>query len=399
MNCNVYVYGDFEHGYTQYPDNYTKDIIKSVTHKIKNQGTCQVAIRRKDDLAYLIYNYMYRGDKSFGFCLEYNKFCPHNICYIFDFFDSIIADVMTKGEILHYTTSGNVQPSARYLHENTGTIDYYTRLIHLTFDDEQAIFKKLPPTNRSIDYDRTIIYQLQDSSCSIESALKDNNIIIISRDADVDSIHSYKKLLKRINNDKQKLFEYNHELQNENAKLRRQKNNYLLVMIMSLLVMGCGIGIYFLNQHLHTTQQQLNEAQKTITEKNIIINKKNNEISSLKSSRDSLQKEFNEEHNTRVTLEEYLSKLSASNPLVITSCSVYNSSFRFNYFAYEEKEITVTLKAINESNSNIISNRHTISLSKGFGNQKLDFNYRLNSSYYYHVVLIYDGRIIAGTRW
>ena len=65
----------------------------------------------------------------------------------------------------------------------------------------------------------------------------------------------------------------------------------------------------------------------------------------------------------------------------------------------EEKDVTVTLKAVNERNGEIVTSTHSLTLHKGAGSKILDFNPRLDSSEYYYVVLMYDGNIIAGKHW
>lgn len=119
----------------------------------------------------------------------------------------------------------------------------------------------------------------------------------------------------------------------------------------------------------------------------------------MQSSIDSLQREYNEEHNRKVEVEERLTKVCSFTPFVVTSCKVDSEEFSFDYYADEENDVTVTLKAINEKNSEIVSNSHSITVTKGTGSQKLSFNYKLSGSDYYFVVLMYDGHIIAGKRW
>lgn len=251
MNCNIYVYGDFEKGYTQYPDNYTQTIIKGVISKVKNQGECQIAICRNGDLVYLIYNYKYNANKSFGFCLEYNKVCPRNINYIFDFFNSIIADILNKGKLLHYTTLGNILPTSYQLYEHSAIIDNYSDFIHLHLDDKQAQFRQLPPINRGIDYDRAIVYQLQDSSWSVETALNGFNTIIITKNMEENGIYSYKNVLKELNKEIANLHQENKNLKNKNyilssklTKAKVQQRNLIWVSVLGAIALILGVVVW-----------------------------------------------------------------------------------------------------------------------------------------------------------
>ena len=103
--------------------------------------------------------------------------------------------------------------------------------------------------------------------------------------------------------------------------------------------------------------------------------------------------------NFRNIAEEKLTKVSNNYPFVVTSFSVSSDAVEFDYEAVEEKEVTVTLKAVNEKNSQIVSSTHTDTYYNGGGTKKLYFSKKLYTSDYYYVVLIYDGKIIAGKRW
>lgn len=392
MNCNIYVYGDFEKGYTQYPDNYTHNIIHNAINQPNSTTGSLVAIHRSEDIIYLIYDFKYQDRKSFGFCLELNKYCPANISYIFDFFDSIIVDILNKGKILQYTTSGKITPGLNHMYEESTIIDNYTQFILLHFDETKAKFRKLPPINRGIDSDIAISYSLEDSSWSLETAFAGYKTIIFLKEHDNSGINSYKSVLSRLNEENQNLKKENTKLQESNQKILRQKKQFKNVIFLILLVIACGVGIFLLYDNLINTQGQLDDANTT-------IQKKNTTIRSLNSSMDSLQNEFNKEYYKRISVEEDLSNICTSNPIIVTDCSVSSSSFSFDFYANKDDEISVTLKAINERTSDIISNNHTISFAKGTGYKTLSFSHVLSESDYYNVVLVYDGRIIAGTRW
>lgn len=64
------------------------------------------------------------------------------------------------------------------------------------------------------------------------------------------------------------------------------------------------------------------------------------------------------------------------------------------YSFYKGRDVVESLKAVNEKNSQIVSNTYY----KGGGTKKY-FSKNLYISDYYYVVLIYDGKIIAGKRW
>lgn len=424
MNCNIYLYGELDKGYTQYPDNYTQSIVKGVISKIKNQGKCQVAIYRNGDLAYLIYNYKYTNNKCFGFCLEFNKVCPHNINYIFNFFDSLIADILNKGTLLHYTTSGTILSGSSYLYEQSAIVDYYSNFIHLHLDDKQAQFRKLPPINRSVDYDRTVMAHIQDENLSVESALNGYNTIIILKDAEDNSIYSYKNVLKKLNEEKIAQIKRNQELQNENAKLKREKNRILYVVILSFLVLGCGIGIYFLNDNLNHTQNQLTEANKdiaskksqlqvanrdiaskdsTISVRNSTISSQSNTIANLNDTVSKYKELLEDESSRRISAEDkyetYKSTLSGFQPFIVKSTSFDFSTgkYKINYYGLSYGKYTFSFRVIFPDNSTK-NYKRSFWVYTGSDNITVSLSNSFDSGKYYTIEIMYNNRVIGGSR-
>lgn len=424
MNCNIYLYGELDKGYTQYPDNYTQSIVKGIISKIKNQGKCQVAIYRNGDLAYLIYNYKYTNNKCFGFCLEFNKVCPHNINYIFNFFDSLIADILNKGTLLHYTTSGTILSGSSYLYEQSAIVDYYSNFIHLHLDDKQAQFRKLPPINRSVDYDRTVMAHIQDENLSVESALNGYNTIIILKDAEDNSIYSYKNVLKKLNEEKIAQIKRNQKLQNENAKLKREKNRILYVVILSFLVLGCGIGIYFLNDNLNHTQNQLTEANKdiaskksqlevanrdiaskdsTISVRNSKISSQSNTIANLNDTVSKYKELLEEESSRRISAEDkyetYKSTLSGFQPFIVknTSFDFSTGKYKINYYGLSYGKYTFSFRVIFPDNSTK-NYKRSFWVYTGSDNVTVSLSNSFDSGKYYTIEIMYNNRVIGGSR-
>ena len=170
-----------------------------------------------------------------------------------------------------------------------------------------------------------------------------------------------------------------------------------------ILVIGCVLGIYFLYNDLNNTQSRLDEANQTISSKDNVIDDKNKRISIIRDSVFSYQNLYNAEYNKRVEVEDSLleikSKINTYYPFIVTSLSINGNSFNFDYYATETKDLTVTLKAINEETSQVISNTHTLTFYKGGGTKSLYYLRNLNYSYNYTVVLICGGKIISGGRW
>lgn len=393
----IYIFGVFNNGYTQCPNDSTSNILRNLYSNSKT--VTQIAIHRDGNLMYYCYIRKLGNGKYIGLCNVLTGVYLTKIDSLFSLFEKTTEIMANKGTIVHYAENGELTTSLNQLYKNSEDVALISSNLLSSFN---ALSKSpLPPIDFSVAEGSTVSFSVNDLNSEIVKASHtfSNTYIYKDKDYNTVQINSYKSVLSRINETNLSLRKENKELQDKNQEILRQKKQFRNVILLILVVIGCGVGIYILYDNLNSTQGELDEANNTIVEKNIVIDSKNNRINYLKSSIDSLQKEYNEEHNRKVAIEERLTKVCSSNPFIVTSCSVGSEEFSFDYYADEEKDVTVTLKAINEKNSEIVSNSHSITVYKGTGSKKLHFHYKLSGSEYYYVVLMYDGHVIAGKRW
>lgn len=251
MNCNIYAWGNLEAGYSQFPTNYTQNIIKSIFSIFDNTIRDLCVTIRNEDLIYLVYGYQYKNDKSFGFCLEFNRVCPCNVNYIYSFFRAVINDILAKGKLLHYATSGEIQSDVSQLYEQSAVIEDYVDFILHNFNEEQANFQRIPPINRGTDYNSTA-YALDESIATITNALRQHATLIFLPKKEDESINSYANVLKQLN-------KKNVELYEENNILRRQKNKIVWVLILLSIIFIGAIVFFFVMQSKNGTISDLLE--------------------------------------------------------------------------------------------------------------------------------------------
>lgn len=379
----TYIFGVFNNGYTQCPNDSTSNILKNLYSCSK--ATTQIAIHRDGNLMYYCYIRKFGDGKYFGLCNVLTGLYLTKIDSLFSLYEKTTEIMANKGIIVNYAENGELTTSLYQLYQKSEDVALIS--LHLLSAFNSLDKSPLPSIDFSIAEGSTVSYSANDLNSEIVKASYTFSNTYIYKDEDYNTvqINSYKSVLYRLNKE-------NKELLKKNQKILRQKKQYRNVILLILIVIGCGIGIYFLYNNL-------NAANNTIVEKDNVISSQTNRIKKMQSSIDSLQREYNEEHNRKVEVEERLTKVCSFTPFVVTSCKVDSEKFSFDYYADEENDVTVTLKAINEKNSEIVSNSHSITVTKGTGSQKLSFNYKLSGSDYYFVVLMYDGHIIAGKRW
>lgn len=398
MNCSVYIFGELSSGYTQYPEDSSSHILNRLITNCK--ATTQLVIRRDDNLMYYSYVRKLENNKYVGIAIAVNGYYIQHIQSLFALFENTIEKLVLQGSIICFSKDGNIIPTQKQLKEQEEDIDSITQNLAKDFNNAgQAC--KLPPVDYTVAKESVKEFNISDSKRDIVRSSYTYGYTYVYKDNDYNTVKvdSYRSVLSRVNLENVDLKKRNSELHEENQKILRQKKQFKNVILLILLVIGCGVGIYFLYNTLNDTQYQLDEANETIVKKDNTIERKNNKIVSLGNSIDSLKNVVKNEKSKREKAEEILTEICTYNPFIVTKCEVSSSDFSFDYYAPEEKEVSVTLKAVNEKNSEIVSNTHTLTFYKGSGSKKISFRYKLDTSDYYYVVLIYDGKIIAGKRW
>jgi len=86
MNATVYLFGNFNSGYTQYPDDYTSDIFGKFHSNAKS--TTQIAIHRNGNLMYYGYIRKLEQDRYLGLCVVLNGLMLTRIDGLFSLFEN-----------------------------------------------------------------------------------------------------------------------------------------------------------------------------------------------------------------------------------------------------------------------------------------------------------------------
>lgn len=398
MNSSIYIFGELSNGYSQYPEDSSSNLFKDIQDQCV--APSQLIIHRDENMMYYIYVRKFDKNKYIGFAIAINGYYFTQFQSLFSLFEKEVEELIETGVIINLSSNGEITsnlPSLKNEEEEVLSVihSFYAKINSL------KNLKKLPPIDFSVAISSRKLFKDTDLVSEIANASYRFGFTIVLKESDYDTVRttSFKSILKNLNADKNALIRENEELKEQNKKIQRQKKQFKNVVFLVLILLACGIGIYFLNENLNDTQNQLETAKNTISEKESIIVDNNSTISVLRDSVNSLQNSLTREANAKEKAESSLESICSYSPFAVTSCDVNANQFKFDYFCPEEKEVTVTLKAINERNNEIVTSSHTLTFYKGTGSKTLDFYRRLDTSQYYYVVLMYDGHIIAGKRW
>lgn len=402
MNSSVYIFGNLSSGYTQYPDEEsTSSIFQKFYTKAK--VTTQIAIRRDGNLMYYAYIRKLEQGKYIGLCVLLNGAALTKFEGLFSLFENVISNLVTKGYLIKYNDSGNLIANTEHLYMNREEIDLVAESLKSGFDSMQSTAMKLPPVNYAISGESIKEFVVEDDVKEILKSSYTNGYTYIykSKGFNTALMNSYQGVLSKISKENTSLKKENSNLKEENRKIKQQKKQFLYVIILCIAVIGCGVGLFFLNDTLNTTQNELAAANNTISLRNDTIESKNNQISGLRRDVHNLNVSLSEETERREQIENdyesFKNSLNNIQPFIVKNTSFDFSSgwLSFDYYGLRDTTLTIQVKAFGNY---AYSNSASIDIEKGYHSNSIYLNSGLNSSDWYSFELLIGNKIIGGDR-
>lgn len=403
VNSSIYIFGSFDNGYTQYPDNYAKGIYQNFFAQAKSKS--QIVIHRDKELMY--YGYVRKLDKSsqyIGFCVLLNGMMFSNISNLFAIFENAIAELVSRGDIIAFNENGDIISITSSLANQQQEISDIIAIIRNGMDGMESYTKSLPPVNYSISNTEQKVFAYSDHNDTIVNASCKYAYTYIAKDkgCDTASLSGYKGVIRKLHKEKDELSSEYSNLKNQYDKLNKQKKQYRNVIILCLLVVLCGTGLFFLNDTLNNTQQTLEQSQNENVQKGKTIQKLNADITILNGNISNLESSLSYEQSKREEAETELNTLkniyTEHQPLFIKSTSFnFNTGYlSFEYYGYYEKTITLGVRAYDGNNS--YSNSTTFNVEEGHHFASIYLSSYLSSSRWYSFELLIGNKIIGGDR-
>lgn len=398
MNCSAYIFGELTDGYSQYPEDSSSNLFQNI-YKMCGAPT-QMIIHREGSLMYYIYVRKIDAKRYIGLAIIINGQYITKPISLFAIFERTIEELAQKGIVIHFKNNGDLTCNTVSLSEEEEEIAAVINSLQHKIEVNGNL-TELPPVDYRFSINSQKVFNESDNDreiadCSYKFAY---TIVLKEEDYDTLRITSFRSILRNLTAEKNRLIKANEDLRETNRKILRKKKQFKNVIVLFLVVIGCGIGLLVLNDNLTSTQSQLDHANNTIKEKESVIADKDIRIMNLRDTVRVLRSDLQIESTRRERAEEELDRVTSNTPFVVLSNEVNASQFKFSYYSMEERNITVILKAVAESGVEIVSNTHNITIFPGVGTKELAFAHRLDTYKYYYVVLIYDGMVISGRRW
>ncbi|GEM_PF-1240869 len=267
MNIEFYLLGTPD-GYNQYPLDEKEDLFRSFHDNVKSDT--QLTVYRIADIVYYVYtrNMPSLGkDQYFGMVIALNGVYMSHIGNVFSVFEQLWSNIALRGNILNIDKSGRIRfTHSRFVdtpEEIETTIRECRELVETNLSD---CVKRLPEDYVVQTNAVTIAYDDSFKTGTLHKLLEEYTQIHFTKNEDgnagyVDMVVS-------------RLYDENRKLKKEYSRLKSQKKQYKIVVLLLVLLFVFGGGLYLLNTYVH-------EQNITIEQKNDTIYNQSEHITNL----------------------------------------------------------------------------------------------------------------------
>ena len=402
MNASVYLFGEFNSGYSQYPDDYASTIFHTFSANAKS--TTQITIHRDGNLVYYGYIRKLQQDRYIGLCVVLNSLILQRIDRLFPLYENQISNLVTNGKLIHFSEQGELVTSVEKLYLNQEEIEILTESLRAGFNGLERYCVALPTVSYGTTKDSSRDFAVDDDQDEIFKSSYTNGYTYIykSKGFNTAQLNSYKEVLCKSYKEKQELQAKLETLEKEHAKTLRQKKQYRFVSILFVILLGCAIGLFSLNDNLNHTRHAHSNAEKIISMQNDSLNARSSTISDLCLRNDKLTTIYLTEIKKRTDVEkkyEELKKIvTERQPFIIkkTSFKFATGYLTIEYYGLTEGSVDIQVKAYRSGEA--YSNTASIYVYKGDNTATVYLSSRLNGSEWYSFEILQGNVIIGGSR-
>lgn len=301
MNFKLYIFGKLS-GYMQYPD----DSVSFEEYCGNRQSRASLNIKRKADLVYYVYTQNIDDESYLGFCLVFNGVYVKQTKDIFGIFEKACSDCVFSGRLFKIGQNGKLI----FATDDFGSRKDEFDRISGNFNDELEIkgenfFSLLPKTYKQGSGHKS--FSISDGAEEINEAISNYDTVSILCNNNTDTDYVSRQI--------KKLYDENLSLKNRYETLNKQKKQYKWVAILSILVIGCLIWLYFLNDSLSGV----------ISDQSLTINSMEDTIRNKDYRIVSLGEELSKVRSSLKLVEDELSSFKTTFPINITNIEIGNS--------------------------------------------------------------------------
>lgn len=245
MNVSVYVFGKLGDGYTQYPDDHTKDFFLELQQQM--QAHTQLAIHRDGDLMYYAYTRKLSEscshDQYIGICCVFNGAYTDKYKKIFEICEDAVTSLVVHGDLLEFTCDGDITSKVDKLYKAESAFKAFSEYLSLQIDTVIPSPKKLPPVNYAISTSEIKKMSVNDKVADISDAIRNYSTIIIAKEKGYNtaSLSSYAGKLHDLHENNKTLKQENEKLESSIVTLKRQQKRIGWVLFLTLVILFGGV--------------------------------------------------------------------------------------------------------------------------------------------------------------
>lgn len=312
MNVDLYLFGDFGNGYTQYIDDNTRVKFKSFVEKAKAKS--QLIINRDDALIYYTYIRRLHSEgssnvKYIGISYVLNTHFIQDIDGLFEILEGAVTTIASRGIILKYLPSGQVTTNVEKIYQAKAEFAHISAYLKSELDAFMVDKKcKLPTLDFSINTSELKTFKFTDPREDIIKSISTFPTVYIYKDKNYENEESksFSSTLSKLNKEKTAALQTIDKQKQEINDLKKKQKNYKLVIWLVIFICIGGL-ICFISiknkdadiirlQNNVTVQEQTIETQNTtigalrdtIISRNIKIQALKTNVQSLEYQKDSL---------------------------------------------------------------------------------------------------------------
>lgn len=255
MNFNLYVFGNPQGRYTQYPRDYSEEFLLPLCENLKG---ARAVIHRRMDLMHYVFIERLEKDRYFGICVIFNGVRADSPHSLFGFLREVVETHAVKGgKFLRYSPQGDIVFTHNEFSEDTKAYDYLKGVINAALDHHNSF--GIAPLQKKYSGDKKTLYaDMTEDDVAILKASEACNTLIIEDNAGIgeNHIHGVIKSLQKEIVHKQRVID---DLNVSVAKLEKTKKQYRKVVVLFAVVLCCCVGLLTLYDSLNRTERELNE--------------------------------------------------------------------------------------------------------------------------------------------
>lgn len=407
MNFNFYIFGN-PLGYSQYPQDYTKDIFTPVCKDLEG---ARAVIYRDNALVHYIFAESLGDGRYIGLCLIFNNAQAAKPKNLFNFMREVIESYAVKGsKYLKYNAKGKIEFIKSDFCHDLKSYDYLRSIIDSKLDGDNN-FDITPLKSNYSGENKTETLPSSATSREMLSLSNRVNRVVID-DSEGINHDETNKLIVSLCEDINKRDETIRELKKTVSQLERQKKQYRRVVFLFLVLLVALGGVYLLYLSLNETQISLREKTKQYDAAVVSIDSLGSEITMRENEMSSLRGQIDVKNNHISELEESLAqekrlreeaeeKAKTRGKLTIVDGSIDfgSAKYRYTYNSPTSGSKRVKVKIIEESSGRVVnSGEFSEYYYEGQGTASINLNCSLNSSNWYTIELWEGNRLIGGTR-